>query len=112
MNQMVFVSNKAKLHKIHHTLPSFIFRIKYPQRSDPCLRTMMKDDELAKVPDYGRGRGTQQLYNFHRTNYMYFSPVARGMSLEYSTEIDHDYSILKRERMCLRHFFKIRIGFF
>jgi hypothetical protein len=36
-----FVSNKATPHKIHnphHTHPSFIFRLKYPQKSGPCFK--------------------------------------------------------------------------
>jgi hypothetical protein len=35
MNQVVFVSNKTTPHKIqyiHHTHPSLIFRLKYPQK--------------------------------------------------------------------------------
>jgi hypothetical protein len=44
MNQLVLVSNKAtpfKFHYTHHTRPSFIFRLRYPQKSGPCLRIMI-----------------------------------------------------------------------
>jgi hypothetical protein len=31
---------KLNIKKIHYTHPSFIFRLKYPQKSGPCLRVM------------------------------------------------------------------------
>jgi hypothetical protein len=44
-DQLVFGSNKATPHKIHythHTHPSFIFKLKYPQVSGPCLKNKHK----------------------------------------------------------------------
>jgi alpha-ketoglutarate-dependent taurine dioxygenase len=46
MNQLVFVSNKATPHIIHYTHlthPSFIFKLKYPQKSGPCLKKKNKN---------------------------------------------------------------------
>jgi hypothetical protein len=51
MNQLIFVSNKATPHKIHythHTHPSFILRLKYPQMNGPCLKNMNMN--ISKYP--------------------------------------------------------------
>jgi hypothetical protein len=53
MNQLVFVRNKATLQQIHythHTYPSFIFKLKYSQKSCPCLNDINNNnnDHLLK----------------------------------------------------------------